>query len=74
MELRQIFRYTGLASGIVSVLFIISGIIGYFTGEFFGVVNFSWFFWAANTFLLLAIFCVLVFIGCMINEKLEGDK
>lgn len=67
MKLSQICRYIGLIFGGIGALFIIGGVIGYFVGEFMGVRNFSWFFWAANTFILFAIFSMVVHISC--NNK-----
>ncbi len=69
MKLGQICRYIGLISGGIGALFIICGIIGYFVGEFIGVSNFSWFFWAANTFILFAIFGLVVHISCHKKEE-----
>jgi high-affinity Fe2+/Pb2+ permease len=57
----------GLISGGIGALFILGGIIGYFVGDFLTVKNFSWFFWAANTFILFAIFGMVVHISC--NKK-----
>ena len=74
MKLHQFFRFAGLASGILSVILMICGAIGFLTGEFLGVIRFSNFFWFANTFLLFAIFASLVFIGCTIKEKFEEEK
>jgi len=70
MKLHKICKYVGLISGGIGALYIISGIIGFFTGEFLQVRNFSWFFWAANTFILFGIFCFVVYIAC----KDKGDK
>lgn len=69
MKLNVICKYTGLFFGGLAALFMLFGVIGFFTGEFLGVVRFSNWFWFANTFLLFAIFSILVFIGC--KEKQE---
>jgi preprotein translocase subunit SecD len=74
MKLHQIFRIAGLISGLIGAILIICGVIGFLTGEFLGVIRFSNFFWYANTFLMFAIFASLVFIGCTIKEKFDGDK
>lgn len=68
MKLHKICKYTGLASGFIGLLFIFCGIIGYFTGEFLTVRNFSWFFWAANTFIMFGIFGMVVYIACKDKE------
>lgn len=67
MKLYQFLKYLGLLSGVVGALFIIGGIISYFIGEFAGVRNFSWFFWAANTFIYFAIFGLVGYIA--LKEK-----
>jgi len=69
MKLHKICKYAGLISGGIGLLFIIGGIIGYFTGEFLTVRNFSWFFWAANTFIMFGIFGMVVHIACKDKEK-----
>ncbi len=61
MKIDQISKFIGLISGVIGGLFILSGIIGRFTGEFLAVKNFSWFFWAANTFILFGIFSLMVY-------------
>jgi high-affinity Fe2+/Pb2+ permease len=68
MKLGQFCKYMGLISGGIGALFILGGIIGYFIGEFMGVKSFSWFFWAANTFILFAIFGMVVHISCSKKE------
>jgi MFS family permease len=69
MKLYQFFKYVGLISGVIGALFIIGGIISYFIGEFLNVRNFSWFFWAANTFIYLGIFGLVGYIA--MKEKTE---
>ncbi len=61
MKMDQISKYIGLICGVIGALLILSGIIGRFTGEFLAVRNYSWFFWAANTFILFGIFSMLVY-------------
>jgi hypothetical protein len=73
MKLHIICKYAGLISGAIGALYIISGIIGFFTGEFLNVRNFSWFFWAANTFVMFGIFCMVVYIAFKDREKETGD-
>jgi hypothetical protein len=68
MKLHKICKYAGLLSGAVGLVFIAGGIIGYFTGEFIRVRNFSWFFWAANTFIMFGIFCMVTHIACKDKE------
>ncbi|MBM3436580.1 MAG: hypothetical protein FJY07_10240 [Bacteroidetes bacterium] len=70
MKLHQICKYAGFIAGGIGALFIIGGIIGYFIGEFMGVRNFSWFFWAANTFIYFGIFALVGYIAC----KDKADK
>jgi hypothetical protein len=69
MKLHKICKYVGLVSGGIGALYIIAGIIGFFTGEFLTVRNFSWFFWAANTFIMFGIFAMVVHIACKDKEK-----
>ena len=69
MKLHTICKYAGLTSGGIGLLFIIAGIIGYFTGEFLSVRNFSWFFWAANTFIMFGIFGMVTYIACKDKKK-----
>jgi len=59
MKLYQIFKFLGVAAGILAMLLILAGVIGRFSGEFLGVKNFTWFFWIANTFFLFGIFGIL---------------
>jgi len=59
MKLKDLCKFLGLASGFVGGLFILAGIIGFFVDNFLNVKNFSWYFWAANTFILFAIFCCI---------------
>lgn len=63
----NLFKFLGISSGLLGLLFIIAGIIGYFTGEFLNVRNFTWFFWAANSFIMLGIFGLVGFIA--LREK-----
>jgi hypothetical protein len=56
-------KYVGLISGIIGGLFLLAGIIGYFTDEFLNVRNFTWFFWAANTFIMFGIFGMVSYIA-----------
>jgi hypothetical protein len=69
MKLDQICKYAGFVSGGIGALFILGGIVSYFIGEFAGVRNFSWFFWAANTFIYFGIFGLVAYISC--KEKAE---
>jgi hypothetical protein len=63
MKSGHFFKYLGYIFGIIGGLFILSGIIGYFTGEFLKVRNFTWFFWAANTFIMFGIFAMVAYIA-----------
>lgn len=69
MKLSLICKYTGLLFGGLAGLFMLFGVIGFFTGEFLGVARFSNWFWFANTLLLFAIFSILVFIGCKDKQE-----
>ncbi len=71
MKLEKICKYAGLLSGGLGALFILFGIIGYFTGEFLTVTNFSWFFWAANTFIMFGIFGMVAHIACRDKKKVQ---
>ncbi|GAB4311518.1 MAG: hypothetical protein Kow00127_01580 [Bacteroidales bacterium] len=57
--MRQLFRTIGLVAGSLGILFILAGIIGYFVDNFLNVRNFTWFFWAANSFLMMGIFSLV---------------
>lgn len=60
MKLSTIISYFGWASGIFGALLMLAGVIGYFTGqEFLGVSNFYNYFFIANSFLFLGIFCLI---------------
>jgi len=63
----DLFKYGGLLAGILGTLLILAGIIGYFTGGFLNVRNFTWFFWAANSFIMLGIFGLVGYIA--LKEK-----
>jgi hypothetical protein len=62
-------KYVGLISGLIGGLFLLAGIIGYFTDEFLNVRNFTWFFWAANTFIMFGILGMVSYIA--LREKKE---
>lgn len=66
MKIERICKYTGLASLTVTGLLILGGIIGFFTGEFLNVKNFSTFFWFANSF---ALFGILNFVSYLALRK-----
>ena len=68
MKINQLGKYLGLSAGVLGILFIIAGIIGYFTHGFLGVKNFTWFFWSANSFIMLGIFGMVVYIACKEKE------
>jgi len=74
MKLEKICKYAGLTSGGVGLLFIFAGIIGYFTDEFLTVTNFSWFFWAANTFIFFGIFGMVAYIATRDKNKSSRRK
>lgn len=60
MKLTTIFNYLGWASGIFGSLLMLAGVIGFFIGgEFLYVRNFYNYFYIANSFLFLGIFCLL---------------
>jgi len=63
MKLHLLFKYIGMASGVLAILFMISGLISFLTGEFLNVARFSNFFWFATPLLLLGIFGILVYIA-----------
>lgn len=69
MKLHLICKYAGMLSGGLAGLFMLFGVIGFFTGEFLNVARFSNWFWFANTLLFFAIFCMLVFIGCKDKQE-----
>lgn len=64
MKLHIVFKYIGMAAGILAVLFMIAGTISFYTGEFLGVLRFSNFFWFANPLFLLGIFGMVFYIAC----------
>jgi hypothetical protein len=57
-----------MAAGILAIIFMIGGLISFFTGEFLHVKRFANFFWFANSFLLLGIFGMVVYIACKDKE------
>ncbi|HPE55392.1 MAG TPA: hypothetical protein P5514_04175 [Bacteroidales bacterium] len=63
----NLFKYLGIVAGLLGILFILCGIIGFYTGEFLHVRNFTWFFWAANSFIMLGIFGLVGYIA--LREK-----
>jgi uncharacterized membrane protein len=61
----KLFRLAAWASGIVAVLIMILGIIALFAQQnLFGIRHEANYFITANSFLLLAILCVLAELGC----------
>ena len=68
MKTEHFFKYLGFLFGALGGLFILAGIIGYFTGEFLRVSNFTWFFWAANTFIMFGIFGIVGYIATKKKE------
>jgi len=69
MKLHMICKYTGLLTGGTGAIMILIGIITYFTGELFGVSNFSTWFWFAQPFFLFGIFGMVVYIACKDDKK-----
>lgn len=61
MKFHDIFKYIGLAAGILAILLMIGGVISFFSGEFLGVLRFANFFWFAQPLLLLGIFGMVVY-------------
>jgi len=60
MKLTTIISYLGWAAGIFGALLILAGVIGFFIGgEFLTVRNFYNYFFIANSFLFLGIFCLV---------------
>ena len=70
MNLKKIVYWIGWISGIFGAVLMLGGVIGYFIhGEFLHVRNYYNWFYIANSFLFLGIFCIVVSrLGC------EGDK
>lgn len=68
MKINQIGKYLGLFAGLLGILFIAAGIIGFFSPGFLGVKNFTWYFWSANSFIMLGIFGMVVYIACKEKE------
>ncbi len=65
MKLTSIVRYFGWASGIFGALLMLAGTIGYFIGdEFLGVRSFYNYFFIANSFIVLGIFCIVATRTC----------
>ncbi|MBP1667917.1 MAG: hypothetical protein H6Q21_283 [Bacteroidetes bacterium] len=61
----KLFRLAAWASGIVAVVIMILGIIALFTNQnLFGIRHEANYFITANSFLLLAILCLLAYQGC----------
>lgn len=70
MKIDLILKYIGLASLLITTLLVLGGIIGYFTGEFLNVRNFSNYFWFANSFALFGIFNMVTYLAL----RKEGQK
>jgi len=64
MKLDVIFKYLGLLSGGVAFVLMLMGVARFFGPQFLGVRYYWTFIWFANSFLYLAIFCLLVHIAC----------
>lgn len=59
MNLSNLLKYAGLFFGLVAFLFIIGGVIAFFTGEFMQVVKFITFFYFATHAGIFGIFCLV---------------
>jgi len=60
MKLTKLINYLGWASGIFGAVLMLAGVIGFFIGgEFLTVRNFYNYFFVANSFLFLGIFCIV---------------
>lgn len=75
MKIKTLVIYAGWACGILGALLMLAGVIGYFTnGEFLSVRNYFNFFFLADSFIILGIFCVLAGrcrCGCKDDAKKE---
>jgi len=69
MKLHLIFKYIGMLAGIVGMVMILLGTIGFFSGEIFNVRYFANYFWFANIFFVFGIFGMVVYIACKDKEK-----
>ncbi|MCD4745928.1 MAG: hypothetical protein K8R58_06480 [Bacteroidales bacterium] len=63
-------KYIGWISGALGALLMLFGVIAFFSGEFLTVKNHFNYFYIANSFLFLGIFCFL----CDMNCKNKEDK
>lgn len=70
MNNSKFFKFLGMASGLFGGFLILMGIIGFFTGSFWFVKYYRYWFLFAIPFLVFGIFGMLVFIGC----KDKDDK
>lgn len=69
MKFSDALRFLGLGSGLLGALLILGGVIGFFIGdEFLGVRNFYNWFYIANSFLFLGIFCFVMKLNCKKDE------
>jgi hypothetical protein len=69
MKLNDIIKYVGWASGIFGALLMLAGIIGFLKGgEFLTVSVFYNFFYLANSFIFLGIFCIVATRCCCCKD------
>ena len=72
MKFPDCFRYLGLLSGLVGLVLMILGGIGFLIDkELLGVRYFYNWFYIANSFLFLGIFLILVYMSCPYKKKEE---
>jgi len=68
MKIHLFFKFSGMIFGVVGLIMIILGVIGFFYGEILRVSNYSNFLWFSIPFLLYGIFGVTVHIACKDKE------
>lgn len=65
MKLTSLYKYAGMVIGLVGVLFIFLGILGFLIkSPIFGVANFYNWFYFGNSFLFVGIFCLVLKSTC----------
>jgi hypothetical protein len=72
MNISGLLRYLGFAAGLVGALLMLGGVVGFLVeDEFLGVRNFYNWFYIANSFLFLGIFCFVMRLNYKKDKKEE---
>jgi len=75
MKLTKVVKYFGYACGAAGALLLLLGVLGFIIDTPIFNVKYPYnFFWAANRFIFLGIFCVLATKCCCCDCTCESDK